>query len=373
LRETFARVDLPAIVHNFRFLSRRSDRRVLAVVKADAYGHGAAEVAKSLEAAGADFFCVAIAEEGVALRRAGIRSPILLMSSCEASDVAVYRALSLTPTLTSIDQARELAAATHAFADPLTTHVKLDTGLTRLGVLPAEIPALAEILRFAPGLRVEAAFTHFSHGDEPDSADLAAQDERSKHAFSALRSAGIEFRWTHLANSGAAMAGKGTWADAIRPGLSLYGISPIHGSGAGPALDPPGELRPALTWETEVIAVKHVPAGTPVGYGGAFVTPRESSRLAILAIGYDDGYRRCFSGKVPVLLAGGAVPTVGVISMDLTVCDASDIEVRRGDRAVLLGKTASGDVSAHDLARAAGTIPYEILCGIGARVPRRYA
>jgi alanine racemase len=364
LRSTFASIDLRAIVHNFQLLSRRSGARVLAVVKADAYGHGASAVASALENAGADFFCVAIAEEGVALRRAGIRSPILLMNSCEARDVAMFRALSLTPTLTSIDQAREFTEATRAFSDPLPVHVKLDTGLTRLGFLPAEIPAIAELLRRARGLRAEAAFTHFSHGDEPESAELAAQNDRSKEAFAALRAAGVGFGWTHLANSGAAIAGKGIWTEAIRPGLSIYGVSPVPGS--------EGDLRPALTWETEVIAVKRVPEGTPVGYGGKFVTSRESC-LAVLAIGYDDGYRRSFSGRVPVLLGGGAIPIVGVISMDLTVCDATGIEVRRGDRAILLGKTPGGAVSAHDLARAAETIPYEILCGIGPRVPRRYS
>ncbi len=337
---------------------------MLAVVKADAYGHGAEAVARTLEAEGADFFCVAIAEEGIGLRRAGIRSPILLLNSCEAREAAVYRALALTPTLFSVDQAREFAAATAGFASPLAVHVKLDTGLTRLGVLPGEISALAEVLRSAPGLRVEAAFTHFSHGDEPEGPELASQDERSKEAFAALRAAGIDAAWTHLANSGAAIAGKGLWTEAVRPGLSLYGVSPAAGHG--------GELIPALSWETEVVAVKSVPAGTPVGYGGTFVTSRDS-RLAVLAIGYDDGYRRSFGGKVPVLFEAGAARTVGVISMDLTVCDTTDIEVRRGERAVLLGKTAAGSVSAHDLARAAGTIPYEIFCGIGSRVPRRYA
>ncbi len=351
-------------MHNFQWLSRGSGARVLAVVKADAYGHGASRVARALEAGGADYFCVAIAEEGVELRRAGIRSPILLLSSCEARDAAMQRALALTPTLTSLDQAREFAEATRGFSEPLAVHLKLDTGLTRLGFLPSEIPAIAELLRSSPGLRVEAAMSHFSHGDEPESAELAAQGERSKEAFAALRAAGVRFEWTHLANSGAAIAGKGTWTEAIRPGLSLYGVSPVPGAG--------GDLRPALTWETEIVAVKSVPAGTPVGYGGTFTTSRESS-LAVLAIGYDDGYRRSFSGRVPVLLEAGAVPSVGVISMDLTVCDATGIDVRRGDRAILLGKTPRGAVSAHDLALAAGTIPYEIFCGIGPRVPRRYA
>jgi len=220
------------------------------------------------------------------------------------------------------------------------------------------------LVAVAPGLAVEAAFTHFSHGDDPESPELAAQESRSKEAFAALRAAGVKPGWTHLANSGAAIARKGIWTEAVRPGLSLYGVSPAAGLG--------GDLAPALSWETEVIAVKEVPGGTAVGYGGTFVTTRESL-LAVLPIGYDDGYRRSFGGRVPILFESGASRAVGVISMDLTVCDTTDMEVRRGDRAVLLGRTAAGSVSADDLARAAGTISYEILCGIGSRVPRRYA
>jgi alanine racemase len=152
----------------------------------------------------------------------------------------------------------------------------------------------------------------------------------------------------------------------VRPGILLYGIAP------SPAAALPAGVSPALAWETEIMAVKSVPAGTPVGYGGTFVTARPT-RLAVLPIGYDDGYRRSFSGRVPVLVDGGAVPTVGAISMDLTVCDATDVPVATGERAVLLGTRGGRTVSAHDLARAAGTIPYEVLCGIGRRVPREYA
>jgi alanine racemase len=365
LRPTSVRIDLSAIVSNFSWLKRRTESRVLAVVKADAYGHGAAEVSAALERAGADFFCVAIAEEGIELRRAGIRSPILLLNTCLAKDVFLYRSFALTPTLGSLDQAREFSEATREFPLPLAVHVKIDTGLTRLGILPAEIGEIAGILRCSPGLSVEAAFSHFSHGDEPESPVLASQNEKSREALASLSAAGVRFGWTHLANSGSAVARKGIWCDAVRPGLSLYGVSPMESEAAK-------ELEPAMTWETEVIAVKTVPQATPVGYGGTFVTRRES-RLAILPIGYDDGYRRSFSGRVPVLLPGGAASTIGAISMDLTVCDATQTGARKGDRVVLLGKSGNDRVTAHDLARAAGTIPYEIFCGIGPRVPRRFA
>jgi len=362
LRPTVARVDLGAIVANFRAIRDRTKRRVLAVVKADAYGHGAGPVARALEEAGADFFCVAMAEEGVALRRAGIRSPILLLSSVDPREIGLYRGMGLTPALTSLEQIREFAVATAAFREPLPVHVKFDTGLSRLGIFPEEAGDAAALLSAAKGLRVEAAFSHFSHGEDPRHPSRARQTEASHGAFAALRGAGVRFGWTHLANSGGSLEEE-TGGDAVRPGLLLYGVSP------GPAV--PG-LRAALSWETEIAAVKTVPAGTPVGYGATFLTTRRS-RLAVLPVGYDDGYRRSFSGRAPVLLTKGFAPTVGAISMDLTVCDATDAGAERGDRVVLLGETDRGSVSATDLARAAGTISYEILCGIGARVPRRHA
>jgi alanine racemase len=361
-RPTIARVDLGAIVANFRTIREKSGRRVLAVVKADAYGHGAVPVARALEAAGADFFCVAIVEEGIELRRAGIRSPILLLNFVDARDAAIHRGFDLTPTLSSLEQIREFAAATARFPVPLSVHLKIDTGLTRLGIFPGEVAAAAVLLSAAPGIRVDAVLSHFSHGDDSAHPTRARQAEASRAAFAALRGAGIRFGWTHLANSGAALDGPRDDGDAVRPGLILYGVAP----NAAPA-----SLVPALTWETEVVALKSVAAGTPVGYGGTYVTSRPST-LAILAIGYDDGYRRVFSGRVPVLLPGGPAPTVGAISMDLAVCDATETGATRGDRVVLLGTSGRNSVTAHDLARAAGTIAYEILCGIGARVPRKY-
>lgn len=360
-RPTVARVDLGAIAANFRAIAERTGRRVLAVVKADAYGHGAAAVSRALEAAGADFFCVAIAEEGVELRRAGIRAPILLLNFVDARDAVLHRAFGLTPTLSSLDLIREFGAATAGFGAPLPVHVKFDTGLTRLGLFPEEAGTAAALLASAPGLRVEAVFSHFSHGEDPAHPTRARQAAAARDAFAALRDAGVAFEWTHLANSGASL-GPEPFGDAVRPGILLYGISP---RGASP------DVRPALSWETEVIAVKDVAAGVAVGYGGTFTTAR-ASRLAVLPVGYDDGYRRAYSGRVSVLLPAGPAPTVGAISMDLTVCDATDVGAGRGDRVVLLGAGGRGGPTAHDLARAAGTIPYEILCGIGSRVPRRY-
>ncbi|HET7452352.1 MAG TPA: alanine racemase [Thermoanaerobaculia bacterium] len=359
-RRTVARIDLGAIAANFRTIRERSGRRVLAVVKANAYGHGARKVARALEDAGADFFCVAVTEEGIELRRAGIRSPILLLNFADPRDAPAHRAFGLTPALWSLEQIRAFSDATAGWREPLPVHLKVDSGLSRLGVLPGEVAEAARLVAGSPGLRLEAAFSHFSHGEDPTHPTRSRQTETARAAFAALESAGLRGFWTHLANSGAAL--EGAPCDAVRPGLLLYGISPAAGA---------PDLAPALAWETEVIAVKRVPSATAVGYGGTFVTGRPTT-LAVLSIGYDDGYRRSLSGRVPVLLTKGAVPTVGAISMDLTVCDATGVPVAPGDRAVLIGNAGGRTVSARDLAAAAGTIPYEILCGIGRRVPRRY-
>jgi len=364
-RPSVARVDLAAIVANARVLSRRSGRRMLAVVKADAYGHGAAPVSRRLEAGGTDFFCVAVTAEGIELRRAGLRSPILLMNHSDARDAGLCRVLGLTPTIWSLRNLRAFDEASRPFSPPLDVHLKLDTGLTRLGLDLSELAEAAEVLRNARGLRVRAIFTHFSHGDEPEDPAFSRQEDRARAAFGAARAAGIGFEWTHLANSGAALAGKGAWCDAIRPGLSMYGVAPSRNR-------PDAELIPALAWESEIIAIRSVPAGTAVGYGATYVT-RRPSRLAVLPIGYHDGYRRVFSGRVPVLFPGGAAPIAGVISMDLTVCDVTDISAEEGERAVLMGEIGGVRVTAHDLAAAAETIPYEIFCGIGPRVRRVYA
>ena len=364
-RPTRAVVDLSAVARNYRFLARRvAPASVIPVVKADAYGHGAVEVARRLAAEGAVAFAVAIAEEGVALRRAGIGGEILILSFADPADVALHRAYGLTPALYDLEQARGFAEATRAEAAPLPVHLKLDTGMGRLGVRPGELPAAIELLRGAASLVLTGVFTNFASSSETASPVTAAQTAAMRDGLAALQSAGIAAGCVHLANSGAALAHPATWFDAVRPGLALYGVAPAE------SLDG-GELEPALTLETEIMTLKDVPAGTALGYGGSFVTTRPA-RIALLPIGYDDGLRRSFSGRLSVLVRGEEAPIVGAVSMDLTIVDVTDAPARRGDRAVCLGRDGGRRVTAWDWARAANTIPYEILCGIGRRVSRAY-
>lgn len=334
-------------------------------MKADAYGHGAVPVALRLEREGVLTFAVATAEEGIALRRGGIRGQVLIVGAADPADAALHRSYGLVPAIYDLAQARLFAEASACFHAPLPVHVKLDSGMGRLGVRPEGVAELVEILRRARGLAVAGAFTQLASGEDESAEPTRSQVETLRAGLARLSQGGIVPATVHVANSGGLLAHPEALFDAVRPGLSLYGILPSE------SLRDPG-LSPAMELETRVLAVKAVPAGTPLGYGGAFTTSR-ASRIAALPIGYHDGFRRSFSGCVAALLRGKRAPVVGVVSMDLTLIDATESGAEPGERVVLMGRAGAESVTAWDLARAAGTIPYEILCGIGARVPRVYA
>lgn len=360
-------IDLSAIARNYRSLQERVGRAraIISVVKADAYGHGAVAVTGRLEAEGADRFAVAIAEEGVALRRAGRRGEILILGFSDPADLALHRAYALTPTLYDTGQAAGFAAASRAHSGPIPVHLKLDTGMGRLGIRPEQLGAVADLLRRSEKLALRGTFAQLSNAEERESTTTAKQIDTLQACLASLREAGLDPGVVHLANSAGVLVHPASWFDAVRPGLALYGILPTESLDAG-------GLEPAMALETRVISVKRVPAGTALGYGGRFVTSRAST-VATLPIGYHDGLRRSFSSRVSVLLRGGMAPIVGAVSMDLTLVDATDCGAKPGDRVLCLGREGDTQVTAWDLARAAGAIPYEILCGIGARVPRVYS
>ncbi len=358
-------IDLDAIASNYRFIAARvAPRPVYAVVKADAYGHGAAPVAARLAREGADRFAVANPEEGAALRRAGIAGEILVLSRVDPEDVPRLAAYGLTPALYDAEQAEAIAARTSAASAPLAVHLELDTGMGRAGFRPEELDFVIALLRRAPGLRLAGTFANLSRADDPSSAETRLQVERLRAGASRLREAGVAPGLVHAANSAAILGAEPAWLDAVRPGLALYGVAPRESREAA-------ALSPAMTVEARVTSVRRVPAGTPLGYGGRFVTDRETT-VAVLPIGYHDGFRRSFSGRIAVLLGGKRAPVVGAVSMDVTLVDTTDTPARRGDRAVCLGKDGGDAITAWELAAAANTIPYEILCGIGPRVPRVY-
>jgi alanine racemase len=367
MRPTRAAVDLDAIAGNYRFLRERigPGRALFCVVKADAYGHGAAAVARRLEREGADRFAVAVAEEGMALRRAGARGEILLLNYSDPADVGLHRGYGLLPSLYDLDQVAAFGEATRGSREPLAVHVKLDTGMGRIGFRPDQIGPLADLLKRSRGLSVAGTFSNLASAEDPTSPATTAQVAAMKSAVATLSSAGVPPGLVHLANSAGVLFHPDAAFDGARPGLALYGVSPRNGEA--------GErLVPAMTVETRVMTVKVVPPRTPLGYGGRYVT-ESRSEIAVIPIGYHDGFRRAFSGRVRVLMKGREAPVVGAVSMDLTLVDATGLGARIGDRVVCLGADGGRRVSAWDLARAADTVPYEILCGIGARVPRVYA
>jgi len=364
-RATWAEVDLDRIASNFAALRALAGREavVFPVVKANAYGHGALPVARRLTTEGAVGLCVATPEEGLELRRGGIPIPILCLGAVEPLQITAAARSQITLTLYSPHQVRLFEEAGRASGVPVRFHLKIETGMNRLGVLPEELGPLLDELRGCRSSLLSGVYSNLASADRPGEASNAEQGARLTEAAAAVRAAGHDPRPMHLANSAGLLYHPALRFDAVRPGLLLYGIRPGSGD-SGPG------FAPALTLKTTVLRVKSVPAGAPVGYSAAWRAPRES-RLATLAIGYDDGIPRAAGGKAEVLVGGRRAPLVGNVSMDLCVCDITDCgDVAPGAEAVIIGSQGQETIGAAELAERAGTIPWEILCGIGRRVPR---
>jgi alanine racemase len=360
-----ARIDLSAISRNFRFLQRRAQgAELIPVVKADAYGHGAAAIAPRLEKDGARRFAVASIEEGLALRRAGVIAEILLLNASDPADAPRDRAYGLVPALYDPVQAAAFAQAGASLPEPLPVHLKLDTGMGRLGFRPEQLGAAVDLLRASRGLRLAGVFTNLACADEPSSPATPLQIRALRDSIARIVAAGLAPGLVHVSNSAGVLSWPDARFDAVRPGLSLYGVPPSE------AMSEEG-LEPALTLETRVLSVRQLPEGTPLGYGGRFTTSR-SSTIAVVPLGYHDGIRRACSGRAAMILRGKKAPIVGAVSMDLTLLDATETGAARGDRVICLGREGESRVTVWDLARAADTIAWEIFCGIGPRVPRVY-
>jgi alanine racemase len=366
---TAAFVDLDRLLHNLAEIGRRLKGRseILAVVKADAYGHGMVPVARCLETAGIRKFGVAYVEEGVRLRRSGIRGSILVMGGWMPGQVSDLIRHALTPVLFHPDHLTWLSAAGNAPAEPLPVHIKVDTGMGRLGLAPGEVTAFAKKVRDLKGFRLEGLMSHFSDDDLSGSALARDQVGRFARVRDDLAREGIAVPVLHMANSAAILSLESAWWQMVRPGISLYGYAPAR-SLAGVL-----SLEPVMTLKSRIAHLRKVPPGTPVGYGQTFVTRRES-RLAVIPIGYGDGYLRVLSNRGEALVGGRRAPIVGRVSMDLVILDVTDISgCRMTDEVVLLGRQGNETISAVDLAERAGTIPYEILSGLGPRIPRVYS
>jgi alanine racemase len=362
LRATRAEVLLDAIGHNLQVVrSAAKGRKVLAVVKADAYGHGVVPVAKRLQADGVDGFGVALAEEGIELREAGIDRAILVLNGISGGAHRDIIASGLTPVLYELAEASAFEAVSGD--RPIDVHLKVDTGMGRLGVPLGELTEFLRELRRFPSIRIAGLMTHLSTADsDPDY--VAEQIAGFAHAQGLVRRFGHEPAVLHAANSAACFRHPETHFDWVRPGLALYGYP------GSDAVDAP--LRPAMRWRTEVLRVRTLQPGESAGYGRSF-RASVPTRLATIPVGYGDGLLRSASNRGQVLIRGVRCPIVGNIAMDLTTIDVSDVVgATIGDEALLLGEQGGAVLDARDLAKAAGTIPYEVLTNVSRRVPRVY-
>ncbi len=368
IRPTRAEVDLGALVRNVRALRGVAPgTALLAMVKADAYGHGSALVGRALEAEGVELLGVALVEEGLVLRQAGVETEILVLGGAYEGGWETMLRAGLCPAVFRADHLDALAAAARKVGLKPRVHLKVDTGLARLGAQPEEVPALLERARSLQ-VDIQGVMSHFANADLADAAVTQRQLETFRALLAQVDQAGFQPRWRHLANSAAMVslpsARDGSAFNLVRPGLALYGLSPA------PWVVLPQPLEPVLSWKTSVVHLKTVPAGTAVSYGGTW-TARRVTRVATLPVGYADGYPRRLSNRGQVLVRGQRAPVVGRVCMDLCMVDVTDVAgAALGDEVVLLGRQASAELGAVELAGWLETIPYEVLCGIGARVPR---
>ena len=365
LRSTVVDVDLDAIADNYRALrDRGGGADVIAVVKADAYGHGIEAVAETLAAAGVAMLAVVTVEEALAIRASGVRAPVLvLVGATERAEAEAAVAADCAVVVWDLEQARLVSDAAAGAGRRAAVHVKVDTGLTRLGAPLAEAPARYRAIRELRGLSVEGIFTHLATADEPDVTNDRAQLARFADV---LRAIGEPPRFVHAAASGGVAAfGAIPGCNAIRPGLSLYGLH------AAPHLAGALALRPALEWRSRVRRVADAAKGAGVSYGHEYRLPRDG-RIATVPVGYGDGLPRRAGKRGRLIVGGRALPFAGRVCMDLVMLDVTDLAVREGDEVVLIGRQGGVAQSAEDLAAAVGTINYEIVTGIRRRVPRRY-
>lgn len=373
VRSTFAHVDLGALQHNYRSIEAHLARRtppgrrtpgVIAVVKANAYGHGAGEVGRALEAAGARMLACADIEEGVALRAARVQGPILVFGALSVSDLEGLFEYDLTPTCSTPAAGKALQAAAARHGRRLRYHLKIDTGLNRLGFRHDNLDRTLPDLFASESLECAAVYTHFGTADDPGHPLFEAQRRRFDESRERIAGMGIRPGAVHAANSAALLRDPDTWFDFVRPGLLLYGIAPAPFEAALP-------LRPVLSLRSRVVAVKNIRAGEGVGYGWRFVAD-EPRRIATVPAGYADGLDTRLANRGQVLVGGRRVPIVGAVSMDMLAIDASTGPVYPGDEVVLLGEQGPERLTVTEMAAAIGSIPYEVLCRLGSRIERIY-
>lgn len=365
---TIATINVSALAHNLAQVRQRLPQNcdVLAVVKADAYGHGAVAIAHALAHMGVTRFGVATIQEGIQLREAGLRVPILVLGALLPEQCADLVTHQLTPIIHDADIAEHLASLAKLDEQPYRVHIKVETGMGRLGLPAEEVLPLLRSTIFQRALCAEGLMTHFADADNTDPTYTEIQLERFRSVITQLEASGFSIPLIHAANSAAILCHPSSLFNLVRPGIMLYGYQTAR------HFSPSPDLKPVLSLTTKVIQLRTLPCGESVSYNRMFRATRPS-HIAVLPIGYADGYSRLLSNRGAVLIKGCRAPIVGRVCMDMTMVDVTDIpNVKIGDEAVLIGRQGEQEITADDLARWAETVPYEVLCAIGPRVARVY-
>jgi alanine racemase len=377
-RPVWAEISFRAILHNLKVIRTHigRERKILAVVKSNAYGLGAVPIAKALQKAGTEWFGVTCSDEGIELRDAGIRKPILVLTGFWPGEEKRLLENDLTPTVNRVSDLRHLeraAKTSRGKSRRLRFHLKINTGMNRLGISPSELDVFASELVDCPHIELEGTYTHFASAEDFTSSQTADQEKLFRSCLDRLRALGVSPGIVHMANSGAICARPSTWADMVRPGAILYGYHQ--------GFTPPEKklevmkqmpLEPCLSFRARIISLRDVAAGQGVGYGARFVT-EGPSRIAVINAGYADGIVRSRTNRGCALLRGRRVPLVGVISMDLTALDVTSVpDAQLGDVISIYGKDKNDAIHVSDVAREIGTVTSDLLCALGRRVPKYY-
>jgi len=361
---TWLEVDLKRLKNNLSELQKMTGKPVMAVVKANAYGHGLADIALAAEAAGSPWCGVARLEEALALRKAGVNAHILVLGYTPPGSAVLAVVENISLTVYDRATAQAYAAAGEESGKTLNVHLKIDSGMGRLGVFSEEVIELAKYLQSLPGINLQGMFTHFARADEPELPATDQQLAKFANLVKELEKHNFRPEFVHASNSGGTLAFKDAWYDFVRPGIAMYGLSP-----SSKALVPKA-IKPILSWKTRLISVKELPTGHGVGYGHRYVLTKPE-KIGVLAIGYADGFRRVPGNEV--LIAGKRVKVIGSVCMDQCMVQLHDVpEVKIGDEVVIIGQQGKETITADDVAARWGTINYEVVAGIAARVSRVY-
>ena len=394
-RPIWAEVSLGALADNFRAIrkfvnppeeKRKTPRKILCIVKGNGYGHGGPQVAKALEKAGSEWFGVTCTEEGIAVREAGVRKPVLVLTSFWPGEESRLIEYDLTAVIHRCEQLKELdRAAARVVAKKrgktgrkkVSFHLKVDTGMNRLGIAPGDVECFARQLAKCKHLELGGVFTHFASSEVLTSTRTGEQtrhqEERFYAALERLRVLGIDPGIVHLANSAAIVARPDTWADMVRPGAILYGYHPGYDPiEQRPEIEARLPIQPVMSLRTRIINIRNIPVGAGVGYNETFLAKRPS-RIAVLAAGYGDGIHRSLGNRGSVLVRGLLAPMVGIVSMDVTMIDVTDVPgAAIGDVVTIYGTDGARVLPANVIARSIGTVTSDLLCAVSQRVPRIY-